>query len=168
MKKVFALLVTSLIVLCALCGCGGTEYPSGSFYTMEEAYEIGWITKEDIMEACYRRFGYVVEVTDEDIDAPGVEVDYTSPYPDPVLDEQTEKAIIHAFHNEIRGPEHGYSENTDYEVYFYGEFHGSYVVLMRCLLADDDGAIWEENIADIVWSHSGYANDFTVFRFDEE
>ena len=166
MKKVFALLVTSLIVLCALCGCGGTEYPSGSFYTMEEAYEIGWITKEDIMEACYRRFGYVVEVTDEDIDAPGVEVDYTSPYPDPVLDEQTEKAIIHAYYVKYNGQKYGHSESEDYSLDFYGEFQGSYILIIRCADVDYGDGITQVTLAGITWVESGPA--FKVFRFDEE
>ncbi len=165
MKKILASLVTIIFVLGMLCGCGGTEYPSGSFYTMEEAYENGWITKEDIMEVCYRRFGSVYECSAENPEE-SVEVDYTSPYPDPVLDRKTEKAIIHADYVRGNGQEHGISE-SDYTLTFYGEFDGSYIVLMRCSKADDDCAIWDENIADIVWSHSGYANDFRVFRFDE-
>ena len=167
MKKVFALLVTSLIALCALCGCGGTEYPSGSFYTMEEAYENGWITKEDIMEACYRRFGYVVEVTDEDIDATGVEVDYTSPYPDPVLDEQTEKAIIHAYYVKYNGQKYGHSESEDYSLTFYGEFHDSYVLLVKVAGTAFPSVIVRKSLAGIGWSYTEEP-DFIVFRFDGE
>ena len=174
MKKFLVTLLTCILALGMLCGCG--ELPSGQFYTMEEAYENGWITREDIMEVCYRSFGEVKELTipqeqaenfgfdEEDVQI----VDYVSPYPEPVLDKKTEKAIIHAYYIETNGAEHGYSESKNYTFVFYGKFNDFYIVNVRCIAPDCTYSLgWRhKSVAGIAWLE-GEGWNFQVFRFDE-
>lgn len=55
MKKMLKLLFPlflSATIIGSLAGCK-EKLPTGSFYTLQEAYEKGWLTKEDLMNIAY-------------------------------------------------------------------------------------------------------------------
>lgn len=53
---ILAVAMTFSVGLGGLVGCDGSN---GGFYTLQEAYANGWLTKDDVMEVCYYRFGEV-------------------------------------------------------------------------------------------------------------
>ena len=60
MKKISKILIALLLVIVALfgiTGCNGTVYYSetvkGSLYTFQQAYDMGYLTREDVMSIAY-------------------------------------------------------------------------------------------------------------------
>lgn len=178
MKKILAGILACVFALGTLCACGGSgngangngetqNFPSGSFYTLKEAYANGWLTREDLMEITYRGSGEVLLLTVPESEIPkwGIteeyfqEIDYTSPYPDPVLDKNTEKAIAYAEFGEIG------SDGILFLTYC-GEFNGCYVVRIvpRDSLGPGGGPY--VSCAGVVW-HDLFPY-YEVFRFDQE
>ncbi len=189
MKKILAGILACVLALGMLCACGGSgkdtngdgetgkRLPSGSFYTLKEAYANGWLTREDLMEITYRGSGEVLLLTVPESELPNgwngnpeayfQKIDYTSPYPDPVLDKDTEKAIIHSYQAKYFSKYNG--NDDDFTVVFYGEFHGSYVCDICGKDINRGGGVWYEAIGDVVYLVGGEpGQSFEVFRFDQE
>lgn len=56
MKKMLSICAAIIMGLCLFCGCKEEEKAepiAGKFYSLEEAYESEWLTKEDLMSIAY-------------------------------------------------------------------------------------------------------------------
>ena len=56
MKKFFTVFLSAILSFCMLFAFSGCkEKPYGKFYTLEQAYEAGYITQEDLINIAYYR-----------------------------------------------------------------------------------------------------------------
>ena len=78
-----------------LVGCGGSN---GELYTLQEAYANGWLTKDDIMEVCYERFGEVWLRENLDSDS-WVRYEYVPKHTRQELDKSVENDIKKAYYS---------------------------------------------------------------------
>ena len=86
MKKLICLLLTLLMSVGCLCACRDDKNePPGEFYSLEEAYEKGWISKNDLINIAYYKNGN--KLFEE------VENFTPSPKNPETLSEETENAI---------------------------------------------------------------------------
>lgn len=94
-KKIIIGVVTVLLFSCLFIGCGSTN---GTFYTLNEAYEDGLITRENVMNIAALRTGSVKTILNTD-KTPWEfeEVDFTAVEPDAPLDNALKKQIVKDF-----------------------------------------------------------------------
>ena len=78
-----------------LVGCGGSN---GELYTLQEAYANGWLTKDDMMEVCYERFGEVWLRENLDSDS-WVRYEYVPKHTRQELDKSVENDIKKAYYS---------------------------------------------------------------------
>lgn len=135
-------LITAFSML--MCGC---ERKHGEFYTLEEAYNSGLLTKENLEEIAYY-------------------VNNSMRYPE-ALDGKIEKKIKNDMAYEIRHVEKAAVKNAKpdgFEVKkYYGEYNGNYVVLMESIYYDNLTVITEITVEGItfVFSTSNTASVWT-------
>lgn len=161
--KIFIALILAIVTVFCVAGCNTV---TGTFYTLQEAYEYGYLTKMDIKDICYYRFGEVWE--GEDLNSEKwVKVENTSTQSSSDLDKKIENKIKKTYYklNEDRF----YSKNEgkiggvdDLTVRFFGEFNNSYVVVIDCSLWNYGASVTPMLVAGIAWWESG--EGFKVFR----
>ena len=142
MKKLLSIGVAVVTGLCLFCGCNGLDlehYDDGSnlkyveenstgvTYTLEEAYENGFLKKEDIQKIAYYH--------DEDNEAE---------FP-VVLSENVEKAVKNTFAAEYNADESPSSEATA-EDFTVKKFLGYYY---KCCVVEADSALWDSAPTDV-------------------
>ena len=114
MSLVVALLCTGI----ASC----TPYAEGTFYTMEEAYENGWLTQEDILSIAY----YYNQGTDGNEELMG-ENYAPKPMVPETLDEERVNQIKRTYLNEVIAMPEGTFEHVIIRAY-YGTYHENIVI----------------------------------------
>ena len=146
-----------------LVGCGGS---SGELYTLQEAYANGWLTKDDIMEVCYERFGEVWLGENLDSDS-WVRYEYVPKHTRQELDKSVENDIKKAYYsthkseffdkdgNELGGVE-------DLSVQYFGTYNDSYVIVMKCSLWEIGLVAAPTFLAGVAWWETG--EGFLVYR----
>lgn len=142
MKKLLSIGVAVVMGLCLLCGCNGLDlehYDDGSnlkyvkenstgvTYTLEEAYENGFLKKEDIQKIAY--------YYDEDNKAE---------FP-VALSENVEKAVKNTFAAEYNADGNPSSEATA-EDFTVKKFLGYYY---KCCVVEADSALWDPAPTDV-------------------
>ena len=83
--RLFALCCALALPAWLFGGCAEEIVAVGEYITLREAYNSGYVTRDDIMEMCYHRLGAVYELPEgltlDDIESTDwenwVEVDYT-------------------------------------------------------------------------------------------
>ena len=162
--KFFALCCALVLPACIFGGCNRIE-AVGEFITLREAYNSGYVTRDDIMEMCYHRLGAVYELPEgltlDDIESTDrdnwVEVDYTPRNAELApLDELTEQDIKNSYYSlnregfETGGQKYG---PEVLELQFFGQFNGYYILRIRAdiwgyseaqYVADYDGVVFYE------------------------
>ncbi len=136
-------------------GCGT---PKGKLYTLQEAYDSGWLTKDDLMSIAYYHNGG--REHNEDI----MTEDYApQPKTPEAIDKATEQGIKNAAAWELRNdeiepiPEAAAEGFTILE--YYGSYSGCYVILMRNhyeLFPTDVPREWK-TIAEVQFLMVGYS-----------
>ena len=72
LKRIICFGAALIMGMCIFCGCG--KEPSGTFYTLQEAYDEGWISYEEVKNiSYYSNNGQVYEKSMDDIPA---DIDY--------------------------------------------------------------------------------------------
>ena len=177
MKKLFGILIALILAVVTVFGVAGCnkkpaekspeeEESMGTFYTLQEAYDKGYLTKTDIKDICYYRFGEVWE--GEDLKSENwIKVEYTPTQSLTDLDKKIEMAIKVTYYT--LNEDLFYNQNVgkigdinDLTVRFFGEFSNSYVVIVDCSLWDSGAVSTPMLVAGIAWWESG--DGFKVFR----
>ena len=173
MKRVKIL--TVILALAALCmgmlsGCDNgkdnLEIGDGPFYTLEQAYETGWLTKDDIMEVCYYRFGVVWLGENLDSDS-WVRCEYDPKHTRQKLDKSVENNIKKTYYSIHKseffnkdGDKLGGIE--DLSVQYFGTYIDSHVIVMKCSLWDIGQVATPTLLAGVAWWETG--EGFLVYR----
>ena len=162
--KLLAGMVT-MILLCigVLCGC---EQNVGTLYSIQEAYEKGWITQDNIMEVCYYRFGEVWFGENLDSDS-WVKYEYAPKHTRQELDKSVENDIKKTYYAinksdffDKEGNSLGGIDNLS--VQSFGTYNDSCVVIMKCTLWDVGQVAIPMLLAGVAWWETG--EGFLVYR----
>lgn len=165
MKKILNILCTAIaaVLLCGgIAGCAPQTY--GTFYTLEEAYEAGILTHDELMSIAYYHNG----------GTRGNEAimgeDYVPIPKDPQeLSEETSWKICEtAAYNYRREYENAEASADDFKIIRY---HGTYgdcvAIMMTDKFGDYDTALWTVVVADIsIFYNNG--NRITIWHESEE
>ena len=149
MKILSLCIVTLVLSLSVFSGC---KPKAGEFISMQDAYEAGLLTREDVMEICFRRDGKVYSCTDPNKSSDEwVELEYTSTKTVPELDKKIEKAIKYNFYLTHASVFENEREGLEYlKVSYFGEYNGLYAVYID-FEAFYDSSISGGRADDIVW-----------------
>ena len=153
-----------------LAGEDNVEYKKGNFYSFEEAYNQGRITREDIMHVCYYAFGKVYEgekgIAEKDLR----EIEFQPTVELGSLSENVLADIKQNYYEENKsefydrnGNKLGGVENL--QIDFFGKYGAAYVVSVNCDLWEYNCSVWVESIDGIAWIEGGAA--FLVFQHAE-
>lgn len=148
MKKFLSILLSLVSIICisfAFVGCGEDETETGTFYTVTEAYESGYLTREQVMSIAYYHNdgrGLNEGIMDEN---------YTPlPKSPENLSTETDKAIKDSFYNSDKWEE--FKDYYAYEDIGYGYYgtYGNAVAVKIAVSGQPAGTIvWKEEIDGI-------------------
>lgn len=121
LKKIIIGVVTVMLFNCLLIGCGSTN---GTFYTLNETYEDGLITRENVMNIAALRTGSVKTILNTD-KTPWEfeEVDFTAVEPDSPLDNALKKKIVKDFKASKK------DKMAECEIFGYYGTYGDYIAV---------------------------------------
>lgn len=125
-RSILSVICLSAVVfacICSFCACNESKEPEkrGEFYTLQEAYDNGILTREDLQTLAT---AYLCE------DRSGVQTTESL-----TLDKETENAIKETKAYDLRHSEDPIKNaNTDgiNVSAYYGEYSGAYVVIVTC------------------------------------
>lgn len=121
-KKVLSMFLACIFCLCGLgmlAGCG--ELPTGSFYDLDEAYEMGFLTQNDL-----KNIAYYYHTRNGDTEH--VDPTFTpSPKNPETLDEKTQRAIKQDYLNKVIDMPDGSIDHV-FIYYYYGTYNGNIVI----------------------------------------
>ena len=169
MKKVISILFLFVLVISiafAFTGCGKEE--TGTFYTVTEAYEQGYLTREDVMSIAYYNNGGI-EHNEEAMDG------YFKPLPisPEELSVKTEKAIKQTHFNlhwkdrdldELEKLIGGKLEITIEK--YYGTYKGCVAVMVTDTYSGYAGEVWYEEVDKIKLCYGG--NSVSIWVSDKD
>lgn len=171
MRKVINILCAVMAIVLFCCGVAGCAPRSeGIFYTLEEAYEVGWLTRDDLMEICYNRFGevWIGESLD---DTTWIKYEYEPKDTPSELDRSIENDIKETYYSlhksdffDREGNPLGGTECLT--VRYFGMYNDSYVVVVECSLWDVGQAATPMLLAGVAWWETG--DGFLVYRDNKE
>ena len=161
MKKLLAMLLATLLLgvgALGLAGCGPKTY--GTFYTLQEAYDNGYLTREDLMSIAYYQNGsrrYNESIMPEDY----------APIPkDPEeLSESTSLRIrsTAAADWNAEYPDDDATAEDFWIDYYYGTYGNCVAVMMRDNLSGTTGVVWIGIVADVSFSYNS-GKEIRVWR----
>ncbi len=153
MKKVKRMaVIMGMILLCAgvLCGCdngNNSEIGEGTFYTLQEAYNAGYLTKEEIMSIAYYHNGgrvYNEEIMSEDYKP-------ITKTPQELSEKTVNKIKENAAHEynsehdpKIKATADGFTIDQ-----YYGTYGNSIVVIITDIYSGSPGIVGIETIANV-------------------
>ena len=150
MKKVLALLLALVSIIgvsLSFGGCGKLE--TGTFYTVSEAYENGFLTREQVMSiAYYYHEGYDSTQCDEKI----ISEDFT-PFPKSpeTLNKKTDKAIKTSFYNSAYWAQYENKRTFDDIGYvYYGTYGNAVAVIVSAGIEGVSTVSWKEEVGDCI------------------
>lgn len=136
LKVSICILLTLIFCVCGLCACNDDkdeiyENPQklGDFYTLEEAYEQGFLSHDDLVNIAYYNHG-----ADDSFDFPGGNPDFVvTPKNPEVLSEETKSAICETFayywERGVYAPQRTNIYKDEIKVgLYYGTYNGCAVV----------------------------------------
>ena len=161
MKKVVCFVAACVLVLVAVfaAACGGYR-PQGQFYTLQEAYEQGYLTYDELMSIAY--YHHAGNLNNEEV----MPEDYVpQPKTPDVLDQKTEQQIK-------KDAAHKYNNDPDYESHYKAEsfiierYYGTYGDCVAVLIKGPflyAQAFWSEKVAGITFKY-GEENPMMIWR----
>ena len=170
--KIFVSLFLGVIIAFGISGCETTDTPSGdlpeeetagSFYTLQEAYDNGWLTQEDLMNIAYYNNGGRTD--NEEI----MSEDYQpAPQTPEVLSEKTELKIKSTAAKEYR-------EDNIKDVVADGftitRYYGTYGDCVAVMMTDNYTDHWDWEVVDCVAGvklHYNNSNQIKIWRETEK
>ncbi len=158
LKKVCCMLLV-VVLFSLLSACNNSQ---SKLYSLNEAYDLGWITQDNIMEVCYNRFGEVWIGEDENYDT-WVKIEYTPNNSIINLDKKEEEAIKETYYKLNKSKFFDKQGNSigginDIFVNFFGVYNNAYIVTITCSLWDLGTAVTPKVLAGVAWweSDSGF------------
>ncbi|MCL2798337.1 MAG: hypothetical protein FWD58_09850 [Firmicutes bacterium] len=182
LKKLIALGVLFIMTLSCFSACDPkVEISKGAFYSLQEAYDNGWLTQGDVKDiAWYYYDGWscdfeylwenrymtqeAVEKISHELNESGELVEYTPIPKNPeTLDAETEKQIKQTRVNELRESGRKVKLKDVYILSYYGTYNGC-VALMRA----EKGSLFScaeevEKIADVLFWY-GSSNHIKIWK----
>ena len=124
--KIFLLLFVGILTIIGVAGCNGDtnkEISTGAFYSLQEAYDNGWLTQEDLKSIAYYQSGG--RSGNKDI----MDEDYRPMPKRPAeLDDETKLAIKQAYYKR-QFPDEDWSNVSPEPFYpYYGCYHKCVVI----------------------------------------
>lgn len=167
MKKGINILIVSAMALLFCIGIPGCiPNAVGTFYTIEEAYENGWLTRNDLMEVCYHRFGevWIGESSDS---YTWIKYEYNSQSmlsPLEMTVENDIKETYYSLHKSKFYDQDGNSlgEIDDLSVQYYGTYNDSYVIVIECSIWETGQTAKPTLVAGVAWWETG--DGFLIYR----
>lgn len=161
-KLLIGVLLTAALVFSAglgtLVGCadGGID---GKFYTLQEAYANNWLTKDDIMEVCYYRFGEVWLGENLNSDS-WVKYEYEPQNTLQELDKSVENNIKNAYYSTHKSDFLDKEGNSlggigNLTVQYFGTYNDFCVIIMECSLWDVGLVATPMLLAGVAWWETG-------------
>ena len=138
-KRVFIALFLAIVMLFCLAGCDKEptdKKSTGTFYTLQEAYDNGYLTKEDL-KAVAR------EGKSHSLGLPELAI---------------QQAIIKDYLDIFKESSQRYPDATVDDIYiwrYYGNYHGAVVVQMSSVYTEYPAVMIECIVADIEIEYSG-------------
>ena len=161
MKKLLAILFAALLLVAGvlgMAGCGPKTY--GTFYTLQEAYDNGYLTREDLMSIAYYQNGgrrYNESIMPEDY----------APIPkDPEEPSESTSLRIRSTAAADWNAEYPDDDATaeDFWIdYYYGTYGNCVAVMMRDNLSGTTGVVWIGIVADVSFSYNS-GKEIRVWR----
>lgn len=167
MKKILNILCITIatVFFCfGMVGC--TPKAVGTFYTIEEAYENGWLTRDDLMEVCYNRFGEVW--LGENVDSnTWIKYEYSTINILSELDGAVENDIKETYYSMHKNAFFDQDGNSlggikDLSVQYYGTYNNSYVIVIECSIWETGQTATPTLVAGVAWWETG--DGFLVYR----
>ena len=159
-KRIFSIwMAVCLLVLPAvLAGCGPKTY--GTFYTLQEAYDNGYLTREDLMSIAYYKNGgrrYNESIMPEDY-AP-------IPKNPEELSESTSLRICSTAAADWNAeyPDDDATAEDFWIDHYYGTYGNCVAVMMRDNLSETTGVVWIGIVADVSFSYNS-GKEIRVWR----
>lgn len=148
MKKTkIAVLVALILGIVMVFGIVCCNVVMGRFYTLQEAYENGWLTQADLMSIAYYHNGgraHNEEIMDEDYEP--------TPKSPEVLSKWTESKIKMAAAKEYRGKEYNIKD-AKARGFTITEYCGTYgdcvAVMMKDNYSDGPAIVWTDIVAGV-------------------
>lgn len=164
MKKLFGIfiaLILAVVMVFGVAGCNKKpaekspeeEESKGTFYSLQEAYDNGWLTRADIMSIAYyknRGRTYNEEIMSEDYEP--------LPKVPEVLSNLTELKIKSTAAKEYREKYNmQYAEADGFTITEYcGTYNGCVAVMMRDVYSGEAGVEWTDSVAGVnIYYNSG-------------
>ena len=132
------------------------QIQKGAFYSLQEAYEKGFLTREDLRHIAYFKDGKLEELRGETI----VSVEFTPKTPKPMLDEKTEEYLKRAYYQKNEKlfksiEKYGYSISDIIFTIYLGKYNDCYVVEMKSPIIDTDCGIYQYSVGNIMFDWWG-------------
>ncbi len=165
MKKSLLCIVALVFSLCYFSGCKPEQCET---YTIEEAYEAGLITRDDIMEICFQRYGVVH--TCDDPDTPQdewTELDYNSTQKDQYIGITSEERILYTYYKKYEpkfffyGERLGGVENLSFK--FFGLYGGLFAGAVKNPLWYSTTETYNVFVDGIIWADA-YSDNFLLYK----
>ncbi|MDE6868767.1 MAG: hypothetical protein K2J83_06485 [Clostridia bacterium] len=115
--------------------CG---FKDGGFYSLQQAYDAGWITKEDLKSIAYYHNGGI-EGNEEVM---GADFDPQPKMPE-AIDKMTELSIKQTYCNNLREESNAKPSGVTIERY-YGSYNGCYAVVLDSIYIDHYANVVDE------------------------
>ena len=165
--KIFVSLFLGVIIAFGISGCETTDTPSGdlpeeetagSFYTLQEAYDIGWLTQEDLMNIAYYNNGGRTD--NEEIMS---ETYQPVPKTPEVLSEPVAKSIKKAWAKRYNGDNTNQATDITEEMVYISEYYGTYKDCVA-VIADRSDAQYVDVYAPVPVEIGGVTFIFQLYR----
>lgn len=159
LKKIIIGVVTVMLFNCLFIGCGSTN---GTFYTLNETYEDGLITRENMMNIAALRTGSVKTILNT-AKSPWEfeEVDFTAVEPSSPLDNALKKKIVKDFKASKK------DKMAECEIFGYYGTYGDYIAVeirIRYVDIEFPAVMRELSVDNIYLGSISYSNELLLWH----
>ncbi len=175
-KYLFASILTVAVALgtVILCACNdGSEYYLNHchIYSLEEAYDSGLLTQDDLMHIAYYESGSVFKVNEENGADDWEKIDFTPTQARPGLSAKIEEKIKSSYYYHNLEVFKGHEDKPEYgkdklKVNYYGCYNGCYVALVDSELWGYPAVVDRVCVGGIGWVQP-YPYAINVFTFGD-
>ncbi len=123
MKKLFLGSIVAVLLAVFLCSCDDASLYQGEFYILQQAYDAGWLTQEDLKSIAYYHNGGIngnEEIMGEDYQP--------QPKTPEVLDKFTERSIKQSYIDNFLTDKNAKISGINIEDYYGG--YDNYITIM--------------------------------------
>lgn len=137
-RKIIAIVLIALILCAACCVFAGCENCPGEFHSLKQAYDIGWLTQDDLKSIAYHY---------------GNRDENYKPIPIDEISKDIQFKIKQTYVAYLREQGLEGTVNNVRITKFYGEYSGHYVINVVDDLHGYDYVFTDENIGGVMFYH---------------